>query len=161
VAGRIIPAELIERRLKPRILEVLTEGATVAVRDEHARIYDSTAHDVIAKTLGAMGILNQSPPPHHWALMRVILGNRDRLVGLVPMLELLDELHFDVSQIRVTLGTHYLFSVNSAAAKANSADKREPDLVAKLARTHAQNRALVLDDISMLHHFALARQRSG
>ena len=149
LAGRIVGADLIEHRVKPWIFDVLLEGANPRVREAHAHIYNTTPHDVIAKTLGAMGLLRQHPTPRRWELMRVTLGNRDRLVGLVPMLALLDELQFDVDQLRVALGTHYLFSVNDAAAGPQ----------ANLARTHAQNRALIIGDVLALHQLAMNQQR--
>jgi hypothetical protein len=142
LVGRIGVFEVIEQRIKPRILEVLTDGATDGVRAEHLRVYNTTAHGVIARTLAAMGVIRTHPAPHRWDLMRVTLGNRDRLVGLLAMLELLDELYFDVDQVRVVFGSHYFFSVGES-----------------MARTHAQARDLVLQDILTLHQSALRIQR--
>ncbi len=142
LVGRIQILELIESRVSPRVLEVLTEGSTEAVKEEHARIYATTPRGVTARTFSAMGVLQAHPEVHRWDLMRVILGHKDVLVGLVPMLNLLDELGFDGEQVRVVFGTHYLFSLGEA-----------------MRRAHEHNRALVLHDILTLHQIGLQRQR--
>jgi hypothetical protein len=73
-----------------------------------------------------------------------MLGHKDRLVGLIPMIDLLQELLFDVNQVRVVMGTHYLFSVGE-----------------EMQRWHEQNRDMALDYILNLHNEALQRQRTG
>ncbi len=144
LVGRLQFLETIDHIVAPRILETLTDGATDSVRNEHTRIYAETPKAVTARTFAAMGVLQIHPDPHDWKLMHVVLAHRDLLVGLVPMLDLLDELNFNVDQVRVVLGTHYLFSVGSS-----------------MERIHAQNRQLVLADVLNLHEQALQRQRSG
>jgi hypothetical protein len=89
-------------------------------------------------------VIDEHPQAHAWDLMQVVLGHKDRLVALVPMLNLLEELNFDVEQIKVVLGTHYLFSVGE--------DRKT---------THQQNRAIILKEILSLHEQALQRQRTG
>jgi hypothetical protein len=53
-------------------------------------------------------------------------------------------LQFDVDQVRVVMGTHYLFSVGES-----------------MATVHAQNRELIIQDILSLHQQALERQKKG
>jgi pimeloyl-ACP methyl ester carboxylesterase len=144
LVGRIGALEPIERLVSPRVLETLTEGASPAVRAEHDRIYRGTLRSVTARTFAAMGTIRDSPMPRRWDLVEVFLGHRDPLVSLVPMLDLLYELQFNSDQVRVMLGTHYLFSVG------------EP-----WARVHRQNRQMVLDEVLQLHSRAIQRQRGG
>ncbi len=73
--------------------------------------------------------------------MRVIFGHRDLLVGLIPMIDLLQELNFAVARLRVVMGRHYLFSLGD-----------------EMREAHVQNRQLVLDDIMLLHAEGLRRQ---
>ncbi len=142
--GRLSFLEGIGDLISPGMIEVLAEGATQAVKDEHTRVYASTPKTVTARTFAAMGVIEEHPKTQVWDFMKVMLGHKDRLVGLLPMLNLLEDLHFDVPQIRVVLGTHYLFSLGD-----------------DMRRVHEQNRALVLHDIMWLHDHALLRQRTG
>jgi pimeloyl-ACP methyl ester carboxylesterase len=142
LVGRLRALEFIDDRVAPTVLEILADGATQFVKDEHTRIYDATPKGVTARTFAAMGVIEQHPIRFHWELMRVILGHKDRLVGLIPALDLLNELHFNVDQIRVVLGTHYLFSIGES-----------------MARIHAQNRTLILQDILDTHEQALRKQQ--
>ncbi len=142
LVGRLRLLEVIDDLVSPTVLEILTDGATQAVKDEHGRIYATTPKSVTARTFAAMGVIDEHPQPGHWDFMRVVLGHRDRLVGLIPMLDLLNELNFNVDQIRVVLGTHYLFSVGD-----------------DMARVHSQNRALILQDILDQHEQALQKQK--
>ncbi len=144
LVGRLQFLETIEGIVSPRILEVLTAGASDAVVQEHHRIYESTPRSVTARTFAAMGTIKRHPHSLAWDHMRVILGHRDLLVGLIPMMDLLEELNFRVDQVRVVMGTHYLFSLGN-----------------EMRKVHEQNRQLVLDDILMLHEQGLQRQRSG
>lgn len=131
----------IEGLFKPSILEVLTHGSSNDVKHTHLTIYNDTPRTVTSRTLGAMGTLVNHPMTHDdWDLMRVVLAHRDPLVGLVPMLDLLNQLKFEVEQIRVVLGTHYLFSVGE-----------------DYQRVHQQNREIVLRDIFDLHQMAMQR----
>ncbi len=136
--------EEVENVVSWRAIEVLTDGATKAVYDEHIRVYETTAKSVTARAWVAMGVLHQKPQAHSWDLMQVVLGHRDLLVGVSPMMDLLQELNFHVDQVRVVMGTHYLFSVGE-----------------QFQRVHTENRQLVLDDVLELHERALKLQRSG
>ena len=144
LVGRLRILEIIDDLVSPSILEVLAEGATQYVKDEHARVYAETPKSITARTFAAMGVIQEHPPAHRWELMHVVLGHRDRLVGLIPMLDLLQELDFDVDQVRVVMGTHYLFSVGE-----------------DYNRVHAQNRELLIRDILNMHEQALERQKTG
>jgi pimeloyl-ACP methyl ester carboxylesterase len=144
LVGRLRILEVIDDLISPSVLEALAEGATDFVKEIHANIYENTPKSVTARVLAAMGVLKQHPTAHTWDLMEVFLGHKDRLVALVPMLNLLEELDFDVDQIHVTLGTHYLFSIGD--------DRKKP---------HQQNRELVIDHILELHERGLKRQRTG
>jgi hypothetical protein len=146
LVGRIRALERIDQVVSPTVLDALTEGATAAVQDVHRRVYDATPKTVTARTFIAMGQIQRHPDSHPWDLMRVILGHRDRLVGLVPMIDLLQELAFNIDQIRVVAGTHYLFSVGNSA---------------EFQRAHEQARRVVMDDIMELNNEALALQRGG
>jgi pimeloyl-ACP methyl ester carboxylesterase len=144
LVGRLQFLETIEGIVSPRILDVLTAGASDAVIDEHRRIYETTPRSVTARTFAAMGTIKQHPESMAWEHMRVTLAHRDVLVGLIPMLDLLEELNVPVAQVRVVMGTHYLFSLGD-----------------EMRKVHEQNRKLVIEDILMLHEQGLQRQRSG
>jgi hypothetical protein len=82
--------------------------------------------------------------PRAWDTFNVMLGHKDFLVGLTPMIDLLGELEFPVANIRVVPGSHYMFSVG-------------PEYVFQ----HAQNRDLAAQDILLLHERALEMQKTG
>lgn len=130
---------LTENLIAPRIIDALAGWGSPAVREEHRRIYKHTPESVIARTFTAMGLLDVEPSAQTWADFLVYLAHKDRLVGLQPMLELLEDLHFSPAQIRVALGDHYFFSLGSRAA------------------LHAKNRALLLDDIGTMARSLRAR----
>jgi len=69
-----------------------------------------------------------------WRHFNVVLGHKDRLVGVKPMLELLEELGFASDQVHVVLGDHYLFSVSNQSR-----------------RLHLRNREIVVEEILALH----------
>jgi pimeloyl-ACP methyl ester carboxylesterase len=144
LVGRLHILESIEDIVEPHLLEVLTDGASQAVIQEHYRIYEATPRSVTARTFAAMGVIKDQPPLLSWDHMRVVLGHRDVLVGLIPMMDLLQELNFRVDQVRVVMGTHYLFSLGD-----------------DMRRVHEQNRQIVLEDILTLHEQALRRQKTG
>lgn len=144
IVNRIRALEIIERAIKPNVLETLCAGSTDFVRITHERQYEETPRGITARTFTAMGLLNNREIPRRWDLCRVMLGHRDPLVGLVPMLDLLCALEFPAANIRVVTGTHYLFSVGS-------------DWVFQ----HAQNRDLIVQDILDLHDRARFQQLRG
>jgi hypothetical protein len=73
-----------------------------------------------------------------------VLGHKDTLVGLLPMMDMLSEMEMPAGHIRVVAGSHYMFSVGT-------------DTVFQ----HAQNRDLAVQDILALHDRALDMQKSG
>jgi hypothetical protein len=91
-----------------------------------------------------MGLLHNWEIAHKWDLFRVMLGHKDSLVGLVPMMDLLSSLEVPAGQVRVVAGSHYMFSVGR-----------------ETAFQHAQNRELVVQDILDLHDRALHVQKTG
>jgi pimeloyl-ACP methyl ester carboxylesterase len=138
--------EIVERALRPGVIDTLCVGASAQVKLAHTEQYQSTPRGITAATFVAMGLLNNREIPRNFDLFRVILGHRDRLVDLVSMMDLLSQLEFPAQNIRVVAGTHYLFSVGI-------------DSVFQ----HAQNRELVVQDIVSLHEraYALLRQSIG
>ncbi|MDZ4770452.1 MAG: alpha/beta hydrolase [Chloroflexota bacterium] len=144
IVNRLSVFEVVERALKPSVLDALLAGASMNVRGLHNRQYEQTARGTIAATFMAMGLLNNREISRQWDLMRVTLGHRDNLVGLVPMIDLLTELEFPAANLRVVAGSHYLFSVG-------------PEAVLQ----HAQNRELLVTDILEMHERAYQLQRTG
>jgi len=125
----------------PRIIEAFAGWASDFVKAEHQRIYELTPEAVIARTFAAMGRLEATFDKDRWRHFRVFLAHRDRLVGLVETLELLEELNFEPHQLRVCLGDHYFFSVGEV----------QP-------RLHALNREMLKNEILALHAHLLAQQ---
>ena len=144
LVNRIHLFEIIERAIKPGVIEALTVGATDFVRRLHADEYQRTPRGTTAATFMAMGLLNNREIPRRWDTFRVMLGHRDALVGLVSMMDMLSRLEFPPGNTRVVAGSHYFFSVG-------------PDAVFQ----HAQNRDLVVQNILELHELAYARQKVG
>lgn len=147
ILQRIPRLEFIERFVKPTILKQLTTGSTNEVKEIHGIQYDETPRGITGATFLAMGRLEDWEIPRDWDLFRVMLGHRDPLVGLVEMMDLLGELEFPVSHIRVVSGSHYMFSVGTESP--NNAFQ------------HAQAREIVVDDILTLHQAALDKQKQG
>jgi pimeloyl-ACP methyl ester carboxylesterase len=139
--------EVVERFIKPSMLETLVTGASNYVKEIHSKQYNETARGITGATFMAMGRLNNMEIAHDFKLMRVMLGHRDPLVGLVDMMDLMMKLEFPASHIHVVPGTHYMFSVGNE----NSMN----------AYQHAQNREMVVEDILACHADALKMQKSG
>lgn len=136
--------EVVERIIKPQLIEAVCAGASHFVRKAHILQYQQTPRGTTAATFTAMGVLQDREIARRWDHFKVMLGHRDALVGLVPMLDLLSNLEFPSSNIRVVAGSHYLFSVG-------------PENVYQ----HAQNRELVVQDILDQHQTAYRLQKSG
>ncbi|MDX2162887.1 MAG: alpha/beta hydrolase [bacterium] len=136
--------ELVERMIKPQLIETVCAGASYFVRRAHQQQYQSTPRGTTAATFTAMGLLADREIARRWDMFRVTLGHRDALVGLVPMLDMLSDMEFPSSHVRVVAGSHYLFSVG-------------PENVYQ----HAQNRELVVQDILELHQHAYSLQKTG
>ncbi|GAB4519565.1 MAG: hypothetical protein OHK0046_28640 [Anaerolineae bacterium] len=147
VVQRIRAFEFVERFVKPTVVRTLCAGASDYVKETHTFQYGVTPRGVTGSTFIAMGQLDNTEIARNWDLFRVMLGHRDRLVGLTGMMDLLVQLEFPAGHIRVVPGTHYMFSIGTESSL-NSYQ-------------HAQNRELVVQDILALHELALKRQREG
>lgn len=144
IVNRVRAFELIERALKPNIVQTLCAGASDFVKQAHSAQYDQTPRGITASTFTAMGLLDNREIPRKFDTFRVMLGHRDALVGLTSMLDLLCGLEFPVGNVRVVPGSHYMFSIGRDSAL-----------------QHSQNRELVIEDILMLHNKAFEMQKVG
>jgi pimeloyl-ACP methyl ester carboxylesterase len=124
----------LKTRLAPSIVEMLIGEASQAVKDRHVYTFNHTPKGVLAQTFFAMGATPDQVKPRRWRRFHVVLGHKDRLVGLKPMLDLLEELGMTSNQIRVVLGDHYLFSASNQSR-----------------RLHTRNRRIVVRRILALH----------
>jgi pimeloyl-ACP methyl ester carboxylesterase len=124
----------LKARLAPSVVEMLIGQASRVVKAEHARIFNTTPNGVLAQTFFAMGAVPRQVKSRGWRRFHVILGHKDRLVGVKPMLDLLEELGFTSDQLRVVLGDHYFFSVSNQSR-----------------RLHLRNREIVIEEILALH----------
>jgi pimeloyl-ACP methyl ester carboxylesterase len=127
--------------LAPAMVEGLIAGASHRVKQEHRRIFASTAKGTLAQTFWAMGSLKRKPTQRDWSNAKVILGHKDRLVALRPTLSLLEELGLKSANIQVVFGDHYLFSVGRGTR-----------------RTHGENIEVILSEILSLHEACYARR---
>ena len=144
---RLPALEVFERLLKPSVLKTLTAGASEDVISIHDYQYNATPRGITGATFMAMGRLKDFEIARDFDLMRVMLGHRDPLVGLISMMDLLGKLEFPASHIHVVPGTHYMFSIG-----------RESHMN---AYQHAQAREMVVADVIALHQEALERQKTG
>lgn len=124
----------LKTKLAPSIVQMLIGEASQAVKAEHVRIFNETPKGVLAQTFFAMGTKPNPVKPRRWQYFHVVLGHKDRLVGVKPMLDLLEELGLTSDQVRVVLGDHYLFSVSNQSR-----------------RLHLRNREVVVEEILALH----------
>jgi pimeloyl-ACP methyl ester carboxylesterase len=136
--------EHVERLIQPRMVDAVCEGGSDFIREAHTAQYNQTPRGITAATFEAMGLLNNWEIPRKWDLFRVMLGHKDVLVGLLPMMDMLSEMEFPAAHVRVVAGSHYMFSVGRATAL-----------------QHSQNRDLVVNDIIELHRLALDQQKTG
>jgi len=130
--------------LAPPLIEALIGDASRAVKGEHLRVFNATPKGVLAQTFYAMGATPNTVRRRRWRHFRVLLGHRDRLVGVAPMLMLLEELGFTYEDIRVVLGDHYLFSISRQSR-----------------HLHSPNRDLLVRWIMELHQECRRGQRSA
>ena len=144
---RVKILEVVERFIKPAMVKTLCAGASDYVKETHSKQYGETARGITGATFMAMGLLHDWEIPRNWEFCRVILGHRDRLVGLVSMMDLLSRLEFPAANVRVVAGSHYLFSIGTESSQN--------------AFMHAQNRDLVIRDILELHEMAIRIQLEG
>lgn len=147
ILQRVGALKFVERFIKPTMINNLCQGASDYVKDEHGIQYNDTPRGVTGATFLAMGQIDNFEIARKWSLFRVMLGHRDRLVGLTGMMDLLSKLEFPAANTRVVAGSHYMFSIGNEDAQN--------------AFQHAQNRELVVEDILLLHENAVQMQRSG
>lgn len=147
ILQRIPILELVERFIKPTMVNALCSGASNFVKQIHTTQYDETPRGITGATFLAMGRLDDFEIARDWTLFRVMLGHRDRLVGLTEMMDLLSKMEFPAANMRVVSGSHYMFSVGT----------EDPHN----AYIHAQNRELVVQDILEQHNTAYNLQRTG
>ena len=124
----------LKARLAPSIVEMLIGASSRAVKAEHVRIFNGTPKGVLAQTFFAMGATPHQVKPRRWDHFHAVLGHKDRLVGVKPMLDLLEELGFTSDQVRVVLGDHYYFSVSNQSR-----------------RLHLRNRDILVAEILAMH----------
>jgi len=124
----------LKEKLAPWLISELISGASEAVKAEHLKIFERTDKGTIAQTFYALGQAEEPRRRRRWENFRVILGHKDRLVGVAPMLSLLEDLGFRSEDIRVVLGDHYLFSASR-----------------QTRRSHGENRDILLEEILQLH----------
>ncbi len=134
----------VERLISPRMVDAVCDGGSDFIKQAHTRQYGMTPRGITASTFEAMGLLNNWEIPRKWDLFRVMLGHKDVLVGLLPMMDMLSEMEFPAGNVRVVAGSHYMFSVGR-----------------QTALQHSQNRELVVQDILDLHRRALDQQKTG
>lgn len=152
ILQRLPLLEFVERAIQPRMIEVLCNGASGFVKNEHDRQYKDTPRGVTGATFQAMGLLRDSEIARRWDTFRVILGHKDNLVGLASMMDLLGHLEFPVRNIRVVPGSHYMFSVPTDADKGGIEDR---------VYQHLQSREVIIQDILELHERAFDMQKTG
>ena len=148
---RVPMLEFVERAIQPRMIDILCNGASDFVKREHTRQYRDTPRGITGATFRAMGLLQDSEIAHDYQTFRVILGHKDNLVGLIPMIDLLGRLEFPVANIRVVPGSHYMFSVR----------KNDEETDDTRVYQHVQSREVICQDILDLHNRAYDMQRRG
>jgi pimeloyl-ACP methyl ester carboxylesterase len=120
----------VKNALAPHIMEILAAGASPEVKNEHVRVFARTPFGTLAQTLYVMGASPTQPQRADWSRFRVALGDRDRLVGVDNMIDLLREFGLNFDQIRVMSGDHYFFSYGDGSPPA-----------------HRENREALLEDL--------------
>jgi pimeloyl-ACP methyl ester carboxylesterase len=133
--------KLKEKLLAPWLIKELLGGASEAVKAEHLRIFEKTHKGTLAQTFYALSLAEDPHRRQRWENFRVILGHKDRLVGVAPMLNLLEDLGFRSENIRVVMGDHYFFSVDP-----------------KTRQSQGENRDILLEEILQLHQHCRTRQ---
>ena len=116
-ASQRLSLEQLTNSLSPMMINQLIAGASKSVQTTHQKVFKNTAKETLAFSFYAMGQAKLPSRNKSWNNFTVILGNSDRLVGLVPMLDLLSELGFNSRQVRAVFGDHYFFSVGQNSRK--------------------------------------------
>jgi hypothetical protein len=68
-----------------------------------------------------------------------MLAHRDRLVGLGPTLDLLEEMGMGSQNIQVVMGDHYFFSISRGSRRLHAFNRAE--LLRHILRLHDERRA--------------------
>lgn len=123
----------VKDKLSPRFIEPLIGGASAVNKKLQLEIFARTSKGTLAQTFYALGMAEETPQRSHWDNFKVILAHNDRMVGLGPMLSLLEELGMSSTKVRVVFGDHYFFSVGRGSLKA-----------------HTESRAIVVEEILAL-----------
>lgn len=116
-ASQKLSLEQLSNSLSPVVINQLIAGASKTVQATHKKVFKNTSKETLAFSFYAMGQAKIPSRNKSWKNFKIILGNNDRLVGLVPMLDLLAGLGFGSRQIRTVLGDHYFFSVGKNSLK--------------------------------------------
>lgn len=126
MVGVKLPPSLdtIKNSLAPHIIEILGNGASSQVKNEHLRIYNQTPFGTIAQVVYTMGVSTGMPQQADWSRYRVALGHRDKIIHLNNTLNLLNELNFNSDQIKVMLGDHYFFSAGEDSAVSHNRNQK-------------------------------------
>lgn len=101
----------------PRVIESLTGNSSKQVQAEHQRMYRETPEKVVSNVLAALGALEAKFDQTEWSNFKVMLANRDAMVGIQPTLDLLEQIGFDPAHIEVAFGEHYFFSIGAEEKK--------------------------------------------
>lgn len=136
--------EPVENLIKPNMVQAVCEGSSAFVKEAHTKQYDETPRGTTSATFRAMGLLQDWEIPRKWDTFKIMLGHKDSLVGLTPMMDMLSMMEVPAGHVRVVAGSHYMFSVGQ-----------------ETAFQHAQNRDLALQDILELHDRAAGQQKTG
>ena len=80
-------------------------------------MFKASAKETLSYSFYAMGRAKLPSRGKKWQDFKVLLGHEDRLVGLSPMLTLLEEMGFSSRQVQAVLGDHYFFSVGQHSRK--------------------------------------------
>jgi hypothetical protein len=123
----------IKDKLSPRFIEPLIGGASTSNKRLHSEIFARTSKGTLAQTFFTMGMAEVEPQRPHWDNFKVVLGHHDRMVGMGPMLNLLEELGLSSTNVRVVFGDHYFFSVGRDSPP-----------------NHVKNREIVVEEILAL-----------
>jgi pimeloyl-ACP methyl ester carboxylesterase len=141
---RIPSFTAVKNALAPHIMGILAAGASPEVKNEHIRVFARTPFGTLAQTLYVLGASPTRPERNDWSRFQVALGDKDRLVRLENMLELLDQFGLSSDQVRVASGDHYFFSYGDGSPLAHKENRKAimEDLLAFCQRLMEEARAV-------------------
>jgi len=94
----------------PRVIQLLAGASSARVHNVHEQMYRHTPEGVVSQTLAGLGVLEARFEQDQWPHLRVILGSRDAMVGVQPVLELLEQIGLRSEDVQIAFGDHYFFS---------------------------------------------------